>query len=170
MASFKLDDLPPDMRAQALAQVAKQPVVPKPIIPKLQFGLVGVGPKLTSYFFTVQGEPMGKPRMTRSDKWKKRDCVVRYRAWADEIRAACTADLKGAIEVKVEAYFSLPKCSQRKQEAMKGVPKRTRPDADNILKAVCDALFQEDGAIASMSCKKFWDDGAGARVEIMVFL
>lgn len=166
MASFKLDDLPPAMRAQALAQVAKKA---DPVISKFTHGIVSAGPRLTSYFFTVSGEPMGKPRMTRSDKWKKRDCVLRYRAWADDIRAACSAELKGAVEVRVAAFFELPKCSEKKRKEMAGTLKRTRPDADNILKAVCDALFEEDGAIAKMSCEKRWDDGSGARIEVMVF-
>jgi hypothetical protein len=30
--------------------------------------------------------PMGKPRMTRADKWKKRPEVMRYRAFCDEVR------------------------------------------------------------------------------------
>ncbi len=30
--------------------------------------------------------PMGKPRMTRADKWKKRPEVLRYRAFCDEVR------------------------------------------------------------------------------------
>jgi len=32
--------------------------------------------------------PVPKPRQTRSDKWKQRPCVMRYRAFADEVRAA----------------------------------------------------------------------------------
>ena len=30
--------------------------------------------------------PMGKSRMTRADKWKKRPEVLRYRAFCDEVR------------------------------------------------------------------------------------
>ncbi len=30
--------------------------------------------------------PMGKPRMTRADKWKQREVVMRYRAFCDEVR------------------------------------------------------------------------------------
>jgi hypothetical protein len=35
---------------------------------------------------TYDIEPIGKPRMTRSDKWKKRPEVMRYRAFCDEVR------------------------------------------------------------------------------------
>jgi len=37
---------------------------------------------------TVPGNPVGKPRMTRKDKWAQRPCVLRYREWADRARAA----------------------------------------------------------------------------------
>ncbi|MND15687.1 hypothetical protein D3C80_59160 [compost metagenome] len=30
--------------------------------------------------------PIGKPRMTRVDKWKQRSAVMRYRAFCDEAR------------------------------------------------------------------------------------
>lgn len=30
--------------------------------------------------------PIGKPRMTRADKWKQRPAVMRYRAFCDEVR------------------------------------------------------------------------------------
>jgi hypothetical protein len=30
--------------------------------------------------------PLGKPRMTRADKWKTRPAVMRYRAFCDEVR------------------------------------------------------------------------------------
>lgn len=29
--------------------------------------------------------PMGKPRMTRADKWKQREVVMRYRAFCEEV-------------------------------------------------------------------------------------
>lgn len=33
--------------------------------------------------------PVGKPRMTRADKWKKRPEVLCYRAFWDEVRLQC---------------------------------------------------------------------------------
>src|SRR5947209_3522559 len=40
--------------------------------------------------YTIPGEPIGKPQMTQSDRRKKRDCVERFRAWADASRLAAT--------------------------------------------------------------------------------
>lgn len=39
--------------------------------------------------FTIPGTPVGKPRQTQRDKWAERDCVLRYRAWADRARRIC---------------------------------------------------------------------------------
>lgn len=120
--------------------------------------------------FTVFGQPVPKPRMTQSDKWKKRPCVIKYRAWADKARASfleCNAE-NGVFEsVTFKAYFEIPKSySKKKREELRGQPHRSRGDGDNILKSIQDALFKEDCFIWKFSGEKRWDDGKGARVEI----
>jgi Holliday junction resolvase RusA-like endonuclease len=108
--------------------------------------------------------------MTRSDKWKKRDCVLRYRAWCDVARAAAPAHLPERPSIlAVTAYLPFPESwSQKKKEAHKGQPHQTKPDWDNIAKSVGDALWGEDSTIYKGSCTKLWDDGEGPRVEISV--
>lgn len=119
--------------------------------------------------FTVPGDPIGKPRQTRADKWKKRPAVLRYREWADAARAAAPALPESPAKVTVYAYVGLPKSySQKKRAALAGMPHRAKPDADNILKSVCDALFPEDSMIWEKHIVKRWDDGNGPRVEITV--
>ena len=41
-----------------------------------------------SYLETIEIDicPVAKPRMTQSDKWRERPAVVKYRAFADELR------------------------------------------------------------------------------------
>ena len=114
---------------------------------------------------------MGKPRQTRSDVWKKRPCVVKYREWADKLRAGALGFRlpMNPIEVKWEAYIEMPKSwSNKKKEEMSGAPHRSKPDRDNIDKAICDALFREDKGIAFGEQKKYWDDGKGPRIELEV--
>lgn len=122
--------------------------------------------------FVVNVVPMGKPRQTRRDVWKKRGCVLRYRAFADELREACgiTAKLERApLAVNWFAYLPMPASwSKRKQQEMAGTPHRQKPDRDNIDKAVLDALFLEDSAVAMGRINKFWDDGRGPRIELEV--
>ena len=52
--------------------------------------------------------------------------------------------------------------------ALAGRPHRVRSDWDNVAKAVCDALFEEDSMISDGSCAKRWDDGQGARLEVLI--
>lgn len=109
--------------------------------------------------FTVIGDPMGKPRMTQRDVWKKRPVVLRYRDYCDRIREAApnavsTADV---YAVDVKAFIAMPASwSNKKKEAHCDQIHRAKPDWDNIGKAVCDALFKEDSGISDGRTRKYW--------------
>jgi len=120
--------------------------------------------------------PMGKPRMTQRDRWAKRPPVLRYRAFKDELRIHVNrmphlkATLAGGDVVRVSwvAYFPMPKSWTKRERAAKaGQPHRSKPDRDNVDKAILDALFEEDSGIASGHLDKRWDDGRGPRLEIV---
>lgn len=112
---------------------------------------------------------MGKPRMTQRDTWKQRPVVLRYRDYCDRIREAApnralTADV---YDVDVLAFIAMPKSwSRKKQVHHWGLMHRTKPDWDNIGKAVCDALFKEDSGIAVGRVQKFWCAEGEQRTEI----
>ena len=116
---------------------------------------------------TVPVTPIPKPRMTRSDKWKKRPCVERYWAYKDALRAAVELP-DGLDNLMCRFYLPLPKSwSKKKKAAMAGAGHRQRPDIDNLTKAVFDSLLAEDSGIAySVNCK-MWEDEKGPRVEII---
>ena len=118
--------------------------------------------------FTVLGKPMGKPRMTRCDKWKKRDCVVRYRAWADAIRAACPLYNFIPATLIVTAHFAMPASwSEKKKREMAGKPHQSKPDADNVAKGIMDALIVNDQCIHTLTIRKLWAEPfTAARAEI----
>lgn len=122
------------------------------------------------YFFVVPGEPRGKPRMTQRDKWMKRPIVLRYREYADNIRAcAGTLPPGDPISVVVVALLPMPESwSLKKKHAHNGHPARSKPDWDNIGKAVCDALFKEDKLLGGGTCWKFWCFAGTERTEITV--
>jgi len=42
----------------------------------------------------------------------------------------------------------------------------TRPDVDNIVAGVMDALFEEDSAVVSVSGMKVWGVAFGLKVEV----
>lgn len=103
--------------------------------------------------------PISKPRQTRSDKWRKRPCVVVYRAFADELRLQASRQgfsLENGLAY--EFHLPMPKSwSQKKQLEKLGQLHDQKPDLDNLLKSVWDSLAKEDKTIAYIGqVKKVW--------------
>jgi Holliday junction resolvase RusA-like endonuclease len=124
----------------------------------------------------LPGDPIGKPSMTQRDKWKKRPCVMRYRAWADRLRAVAgpfgigpLPPAEAVLELSILAQFEPPKSwSKKRQVAMVGAPHQNRPDIDNVAKAAMDALYPRiDSAIARLTVEKRWDWKAGIEITII---
>jgi len=119
--------------------------------------------------FEVPGAPMGKPRMTQRDRWKKRPNVVRYREYCDRIRAAAGTVPSNVYSVIVYAYMPMPTSwSKKKLRLMPTQLMQQRPDWDNIGKAVCDALFEEDSMLAGGITWKFWCEEGQERTVVRV--
>lgn len=100
--------------------------------------------------------PVAKPRQTRRDKWAKRPAVVRYRNYADECRAAGIV-----IEDVLDVTFELPmpdSWSQKKKANHDGEPHRQKPDIDNLLKGLMDAVLEDDSGVHNVSAKKVWGE------------
>ena len=97
---------------------------------------------------------MPKPRMTRADKWKKRKVVLRYWEFKDKVREA-GIELSG--EFSVGFNVPMPKSwTKKKRREMFGMPHLQRPDLDNYLKALMDAVFEEDSHVYKVSMCKHW--------------
>ena len=137
----------------------------------LSWSLIFMGNPRTAKW-AVLIEPMGKPRMTRQDKWKKRDRVLRYRQWKDELlymsKSANYPRTPHSITIK--GRFNLPKSWTKKQKALKyGSAHLEKPDIDNFAKAVIDALFGEDKSIAELHVyKSYCEEGQRPAVIIEV--
>jgi Holliday junction resolvase RusA-like endonuclease len=121
--------------------------------------------------FVVIGDPMGKPRMTQRDRWKQRPVVLRYHDYCDRIKEAApnrvfTADV---YAVDVIAHITMPASwSKKKKTEHAGKMCRSKPDWDNIGKAICDALFKEDSMIADGRTRKFWCCEGEQRTEVLI--
>lgn len=108
--------------------------------------------------------PVPAPRQVRSDAWRPRPGVVRYRAFRDEVRyARVWAPEPGDLVVFM---LPIPKSwSARKAASMDGQPHLPRPDADNLLKALLDATYVEDAAIWTYTPAKVWSSTPGILIE-----
>ena len=97
--------------------------------------------------------------MTRADKWKKRPATTRYWAFKDAVRLLMPKRLDLNYR-HIEFGVPMPKSwSKKKKAAMRGKPHVQRPDLDNYLKALFDALYEEDCAIHCLAqVKKVWAD------------
>jgi Holliday junction resolvase RusA-like endonuclease len=119
--------------------------------------------------FTVPGTPVAKPRMTQRDKWQKRPAVLRYRDYCDRIRASAQPMPALPDAIVIDAFLPIPHSWSKKKTAESlGRPHRQKSDADNILKAVCDALFEDDSCLWDKHIRKFWCQAGQERTQISV--
>jgi Holliday junction resolvase RusA-like endonuclease len=107
----------------------------------------------------IKISPIGKPRMVRSDSWRKRPCVQRYWAFKDELTKLCSES--GYVQgEKLYAIFGLPvPKSWKKQKKLDfvGHPHDQKFDIDNIVKAVLDCLMPEgDEKVHTVCVQKLW--------------
>ena len=103
-------------------------------------------------------DPIGKPRLVRSDIWSGRPAVARWYTYKDELVSQAR---KKRYEVPDELMimFYLPMTdswSEKKKKAHKNKPHQQKPDIDNLLKAFLDALVEDDSKIYKVAAKKMW--------------
>lgn len=107
--------------------------------------------------------PVAKPRMTQRDRWKQRPCIVRYRTFCDQCRAA---RIVIGPEVKVVFWIPMPKSwSKKKKAATDRKPHRQKPDIDNLIKGLLDAVLVDDSGVHTVVARKRWATKGGISVE-----
>jgi Holliday junction resolvase RusA-like endonuclease len=107
--------------------------------------------------------PVGKPRMTQRDKWKQRPCVMAYRAFCDVLRAEAGDRVPPASRVEhmvLMFFFATP------DESLWGEPYRKKPDGDNCVKSVLDALWKDDEKLGRASYERAWAKVDGVSIVI----
>ena len=101
--------------------------------------------------------PIPEPRQSRRDRFKPRACVSRYHAFKDEVRLRQVATQPSGDRI----IFLLPmpaSWSEKKRNQMRGQPHQQKSDTDNLLKALWDALYQDDQHLYHAEILKFWAD------------
>ena len=126
-------------------------------------------------------DPMGKPRMTRQDKWRtdpfhkdpkkrQRPVVTRYWQWKRQINIL--ADAEGFVfpESGTHIIFTLqmPRSWSKKiKEEMIGKPHQQKPDLDNMVKGVKDSLLEEDSHIWDYRLSKYWGTEGSIKISYL---
>lgn len=132
-----------------------------------------------TYSFTIYGtpQPKGRPRFNRrtGTAYTPRNTHI----YETEVKAYFLTKyphqkiLDTPLAVRIDAYFETAKStSKRVREMMLAGQIRPvkKPDADNIIKSICDALngiaYVDDSQIVCISCRKLYSDKARAEVTI----
>jgi Holliday junction resolvase RusA-like endonuclease len=128
---------------------------------------------------TFYVEPMGKPRMTQSDRWKidpnhrdekkrKRKCVVKYHAFKDALLLQAKGFEMPEGNYHLKFYLPMPASwNVKKKETMKWKPHQQKPDKDNLEKAFLDCLCKNDEKIWDGRVSKFWDNTGYITIEYL---
>lgn len=139
----------------------------------------GVAPVRKNFFikFTVPGVPVGKgrPRFTRTGHTYTPEKTAAYE---EKVRLCWKTQsgqgFAGGIPLKASiiAYLPIPKSTSKKKAAsMEGTFHMSRPDADNIVKSILDALnghaYPDDSAVQIDRCWKIYTNAA-PRVEVTI--
>jgi hypothetical protein len=128
----------------------------------------------------IRGEPIAQPRVKVSTKggfaraYTEQDHPVH--AYKQAIRLAYVNAggevLEGPVEIRIVCWFERPKGHSKKRR-QQAEPKTTKPDLDNIGKAVLDALndiaYNDDGQVCRLTVEKWYVgpcDSVGTIIEV----
>lgn len=107
--------------------------------------------------------PVPKPRMTKSDRWKKRPAVVKYWNFKDKVRES---GLKLTEKSIIIFFIPMPKSwPNLKCQANLRQPHKQKPDLDNLLKAVWDSIYEDDSHMWRVQAEKRW--GMTGQIQVI---
>ena len=110
----------------------------------------------------LQIAPVSKPRMTRADRWKKRQSVLKFFAFRDAVRQYCETHAIAWWAFEIEFHVPMPKSWSKKKKILhNGKPHNQTPDLDNFLKAWKDSVFNEDSVVSRVHACILWTSGPG---------
>ena len=135
---------------------------------------------MNAFIFTIPGKPQGKGRArTVLQNGKSRTYTPEQTAMYEQIvkwtyKAAGGPNFGvSPIAITINAFFGIPKSTSKinRDNMLADVVKPTiRPDADNILKIICDSLngvaYEDDKQIVSSSVIKMYAQHPCVHVEI----
>ena len=131
---------------------------------------------MTQVHFTIEGPPQGKarPRVTRHGTYTPSKTKEYERAIQDAYRDQVgDTFFEGPVSVDIFCLFPIPKSrtkGQKKEMVDWRVRPCVKPDLDNVVKAVCDALngiaWQDDNQVCDLCVRKQYGETPGVFVSI----
>ena len=131
--------------------------------------------------FTVFGDPVakGRPKFSRQGNFVRSYTPAKTTNYENLVMISYVETcrgldiLEGEVSMRIDAFFSIPKNTSKKRRLLmtKCLIRHTkRPDADNLAKAICDALnkvaYADDSQIVHLEVNKYYSDVP--RVEITI--
>ncbi len=87
--------------------------------------------------------PVPAPRMTKAAAWDLRPGVLAYKLFCKEVRARHVL-LEWGAPVRLEFFLGMPAIWSDKDKAnMDDMPHLSKPDCDNLVKGLFDAVFHK---------------------------
>lgn len=109
-------------------------------------------------------DPCPAPRQTRSDAWKQRPAVMRYRRFRDELKELLPPEFKFIDGMEIIFFIPMPDSwSNKKKALMDHTHHKQKPDLDNLCKAFFDTLFkdEDDSCVSAFTASKYWSSKGG---------
>ena len=130
--------------------------------------------------FTIHGVPVGKgrPRFTSYNGRVNAITPTKTVNYENLVKLSYSIGvgqqvLNGAIKAKIMAFFPIPKSTSKKKRAImeaETTPHPHKPDADNVIKAILDALngiaYHDDSQVVSVTLEKFYSENPRAEVTL----
>lgn len=131
--------------------------------------------------FIVKGRPRGKdrPRFRKIGNYvstyntkatKDYEKLVKLSA-LEQCKDKLDKEYTGLVKMSIKAFFKPNKSISKKQHnLLLGQPYLKKPDSDNIVKIICDALngiaYKDDNQVAILNVEKVYDEDERVEVEI----
>ena len=130
---------------------------------------------------TIYGEPIAQPRARVALRGKHIHAYTPSKhpinGWKDTLRLTAQKWVTdggkmiarpSSVEIMLDFYFLPPQCMKLKETA----EHTKKPDLDNLIKAVTDALngvvYEDDSQISCIYAEKLYTPGNDPRVEILI--
>ena len=140
------------------------------------------GEDMKSIRFSIPGQPMGKqrPRVVHNGSFSKAFTPKETVSYENLVRVMYQEAAKGKrfadgdmLDVRVVAYYSIPKSTSKKKRKMMlehKIRPGKKPDWDNIGKIICDSLntvaYRDDSSIVDAQVRKFYSENP--RVDVTI--